>query len=29
MRTAFAAVSGDIALIQDADLEYDPAEYPR
>jgi len=28
IRTAIAAVSGDIALIQDADLEYDPAEYP-
>jgi len=29
VRTGFAAVSGDIVLIQDADLEYDPAEYPR
>ena len=28
IRTAIEAVSGDIALIQDADLEYDPAEYP-
>jgi glycosyltransferase involved in cell wall biosynthesis len=28
IRTAIPAVSGDIALIQDADLEYDPAEYP-
>ena len=29
VRTGFAAVSGDIVLVQDADLEYDPAEYPR
>ena len=29
IRTAIAEVSGEIALIQDADLEYDPAEYPR
>lgn len=29
VRTGFGAVSGDIVLIQDADLEYDPAEYPR
>ena len=29
IRTALAAVSGDIVLIQDADLEYDPAEYPQ
>ena len=28
IRTAIGAVGGDIALIQDADLEYDPAEYP-
>jgi len=28
IRTAIAAVTGDIALVQDADLEYDPEEYP-
>ena len=28
LRTGFAQVSGDIVLIQDADLEYDPADYP-
>ena len=27
LRTGFTAVSGDIVVIQDADLEYDPAEY--
>ena len=28
IRTALGAVTGDIVLIQDADLEYDPADYP-
>jgi len=29
LRTAFEHVTGDIVIIQDADLEYDPAQYPR
>jgi len=28
LRTAFAAASGDFLVVQDADLEYDPADYP-
>ena len=29
LRTGFERVTGEVVLIQDADLEYDPAEYPR
>ncbi|MEA3019421.1 MAG: hypothetical protein QOI47_945 [Actinomycetota bacterium] len=29
LRTGFARASGEILLVQDADLEYDPADYPR
>src|SRR5438874_388005 len=28
IRTGLAHISGDIVLVQDADLEYDPADYP-
>lgn len=28
VRTGFAQVTGDYVLIQDADMEYDPADYP-
>ncbi len=28
LKTGFLAATGDIVLVQDADLEYDPADYP-
>ncbi len=29
LRTGFSKASGDICIVQDADLEYDPDDYPR
>jgi glycosyltransferase involved in cell wall biosynthesis len=29
LRTGFSGVSGDVVIVQDADLEYSPADYPK